>query len=176
MWMLRRKPEELRDEERKTLACLFDHSPALNVAYTFMKDLTKIFEQDLSKRQAQHKIQVWKKQVKKSGLQCFTGFLKTLSKYLHGVTNYFVHWQTSGFVEGTNNKIKVIKRRCYGIFNVHGIRCRRPVGIGANLHPAMACKSRNLVPSRFGSLVRTQMAVSQVIPVTRFTRSRIRRR
>ncbi|MCP4397169.1 MAG: transposase [bacterium] len=24
-----------------------------------------------------------------------------------------------GFVEGLNNKIKVIKRRCYGIFNVN---------------------------------------------------------
>ncbi|MFT4694091.1 MAG: transposase [Francisella sp.] len=24
---------------------------------------------------------------------------------------------TSGFVEGFNNKIKVIKRRCYGIFD-----------------------------------------------------------
>ena len=26
--------------------------------------------------------------------------------------------QTSGFVEGLNNKIKVMKRRCYGIYNL----------------------------------------------------------
>jgi hypothetical protein len=32
--------------------------------------------------------------------------------------NYFINRQTSGFVEGLNNKIKVIKRRCYGIFNI----------------------------------------------------------
>jgi transposase len=25
---------------------------------------------------------------------------------------------TSGFVEGLNNKIKVLKRRCFGIFNL----------------------------------------------------------
>jgi len=34
------------------------------------------------------------------------------------ITNYFVDRNSSGFVEGLNNQIKVIKRRCYGIFNV----------------------------------------------------------
>ncbi|MGZ8173611.1 transposase [Methylobacter sp.] len=28
------------------------------------------------------------------------------------ITNYFIQRQSSGFVEGLNNKIKVIKRRC----------------------------------------------------------------
>ena len=34
--------------------------------------------------------------------------------------NYFYHRQrkNSGFTEGLNNKIKVIKRRCYGIFDL----------------------------------------------------------
>ncbi|QQO57204.1 MAG: hypothetical protein N838_31500 [Thiohalocapsa sp. PB-PSB1] len=34
------------------------------------------------------------------------------------VTNYFIARHTSGFVEGLNSKIKVIKRRCYGITNL----------------------------------------------------------
>ena len=34
------------------------------------------------------------------------------------ITNYFLARETSGFVEGLNNKIKVVKRRCYGIFNI----------------------------------------------------------
>lgn len=33
------------------------------------------------------------------------------------MTHYFLERHTSGFVEGLNNKIKVIKRRCYGILN-----------------------------------------------------------
>ncbi len=33
------------------------------------------------------------------------------------ITNYFVGRHNSGFVEGLNNKIKVIKRRCYGILS-----------------------------------------------------------
>jgi transposase len=66
MWLLRKKKEELRDEELNTLACLFRHSPALKAAYTFCNELTEIFEEDVSKRQAQHKIKVWKTRVKKS--------------------------------------------------------------------------------------------------------------
>jgi transposase len=32
--------------------------------------------------------------------------------------NYFVDRETSGFVEGFNNKIKVLKRRSYGMTNL----------------------------------------------------------
>jgi hypothetical protein len=28
------------------------------------------------------------------------------------IANYFINHQTSGFVEGLNNKLKVLKRRC----------------------------------------------------------------
>jgi len=54
----------------------------------------------------------------KSGLTCFNRFLGTLDKWMDGITNYFISRQTIGFVEGFNNKIKVIKRRCYEILNV----------------------------------------------------------
>jgi transposase len=60
----------------------------------------------------------WKQLVQESELDCFDSFLSTLDKRLDEITNYFVARKNSGFVEGLNNKIKVIKRRCYGIFNV----------------------------------------------------------
>ena len=34
------------------------------------------------------------------------------------IANYFIDHQTSSFVEGLNNKLKVLKRRCYGLRNV----------------------------------------------------------
>jgi transposase len=34
------------------------------------------------------------------------------------ITNYFVSRLTSGFVEGFNNKVKVLKRCCYGVTNL----------------------------------------------------------
>jgi transposase len=51
-------------------------------------------------------------------LSCFDSFLGTLNTHFEEVTNYFIVRHTSGFVEGLNNKIKVIKRRCYGITNL----------------------------------------------------------
>jgi len=45
-------------------------------------------------------------------------FLTTLENWLDDIANYFIDRNTSGFVEGFNNKLKVIKRRCYGILNV----------------------------------------------------------
>src|SRR5438034_526573 len=51
-------------------------------------------------------------------LNCFDAFLKTLPRHWEAITNYFVDLKTSGFVEGFNNKLKVLKRRCYGITNL----------------------------------------------------------
>ncbi|MCD9516710.1 hypothetical protein GLP23_17810 [Photobacterium carnosum] len=31
------------------------------------------------------------------------------------MTNYFIARHTSGFVEGLNNRVKVLKRQCYGL-------------------------------------------------------------
>ncbi len=118
MWGLRKKEAELTEDERSALDFLFQHSYSLKLAYAFSQELTAIFNQNLSRRQAQQKIKVWKKRVKASGLTCFKGFLKTSGLYRKEMLNYFLNRHTSGFVEGLNNKIKVIKRRCYGILNV----------------------------------------------------------
>ena len=58
------------------------------------------------------------KKVRASKLRCFDSFLTTLEDRLDDIANYFIHRHTSGFVEGFNNKLKVVKRRCYGILNV----------------------------------------------------------
>ena len=57
----------------------------------------------------------WMRQVGNSGLACFNRFLKTLENHMPEITNYFIDRNSSGFVEGLNNKIKVLKRRCYGV-------------------------------------------------------------
>jgi len=118
MWILRKKKEELTDKELKVLNCLFKHSIVLEVAYNLCNDLTEIFEKDISRKEAKIEIDDWKNRVEESGLSCFKTFIKTLDKFSDGILNYFTDRQTSGFVEGLNNKIKVIKRRCYGITNI----------------------------------------------------------
>ena len=117
MWLLRKNPTELKPEELDILTRLFQHTTRLATAYVFCYALTRIFDQPLTQAQAKRQLQAWKPLVQDRGLDCFNSFLVTLDKRMEEITNYFVARQNSGFVEGLNNKIKVIKRRCYGIFN-----------------------------------------------------------
>jgi transposase len=118
MWLLRRKSEDLTTEELAVLELLFDCSPALRKAYQLREKLTAIFDTKHTKESAAIAIRAWIKEVKRSGLDCFDKFLGTLDKWMDEITNYFVSRLTSGWVEGLNNKIKVLKRRCYGLTNI----------------------------------------------------------
>jgi transposase len=117
MWALRKAESELDEEEDDLLSRLFEYSPDLESAYDFCQELTHIFNQDVTKRQGKKKLKDWMKRVRESDLSCFNSFVKTLENWLDEIANYFISRLTSGFVEGLNNKIKVIKRRCYGILN-----------------------------------------------------------
>ena len=121
MWILRKQYNELSDEEKETLSLLFKYSPLIKKSYNFRNKLTAIFNQPLSQKQAKRKINQWIKSVEKSELTCFNTFIKTLRKLWNEILNYFINRLNSGFVEGLNNKIKVIKRRCYGIFSVKNL-------------------------------------------------------
>ena len=118
MWALRKHPNHATPEELGLLKKLFKITPLLGTAYLFCYTLTDIFEQSITKAEARRKLCAWTCLVQNSGLDCFDSFLKTLEERMDEITNYFVDRHSSGFVEGLNNKIKVIKRRCYGIFNV----------------------------------------------------------
>jgi transposase len=120
MWALRKKEEDLTEEEKIVLLILFTYSPALKQAYDFQNSLTEIFNKNINKQEASNLIKRWIKEISKSTLTCFDKFIATLNKNWNDILNYFYRKQrkNSGFVEGLNNKIKVIKRRCYGIFNL----------------------------------------------------------
>jgi len=118
MRAFRKRSQDLNQEERKTLQRFLQKTASAKQAYDFRERLTAIFDARLSKECAQTKIQLWIKQVQKSNLHCFDNFLKLLNAWWNEITNYFVERKNSGFVEGFNNKVKVIKRRCYGIFNL----------------------------------------------------------
>jgi transposase len=118
MQAFRKNAKDLNREERKTLKHFFKHAASAKQAYTLRERLTAIFELSLSQKQAQAKLRRWIQQVRESGLHCFDRFLKLLETWWQEITNYFIQRETSAFVEGFNNKVKVLKRRCYGIFNL----------------------------------------------------------
>ena len=118
MWAFRKRKADLKPEQAAVLERLFAHSPELRQAYELREQLSAIFDEELTKAEAREKILAWRRLVEASGLKCYDRFLKTLARHLEEITNYFIERENSGWVEGFNNKAKVLKRRCYGIFNL----------------------------------------------------------
>ena len=119
LWALRKKSEDLEPEEKETLDLLFQCSPELRHAYRLREKLTRLFDNEKhTKESGRQALRRWMTEVKNSGLDCFDKFLATLEHRMDIITNYFTHRTTSGWVEGLNNKIKVLKRRCYGLKNL----------------------------------------------------------
>lgn len=114
-WALRKNSSALDGDERALLMKLFSYSPKLKTAYALREELTAIFNSDISSSVATTELQQWHQRVLNSGLKCFDSFLTSLSNWFDEIVAYFERRLNSGFVEGLNNKIKVIKRRCYGI-------------------------------------------------------------
>ena len=114
----RKNAKDINQEERKVLKRFFELSALAKQAYILREQLTAIFDMNLSQKQAQSRIRSWIQKVQKSKLNYFDDFLKLLDAWWEEITSYFIHRQNSGFAEGLNNKVKVLKRRCYGIYNL----------------------------------------------------------
>ena len=119
--ILKRNKEFVTKEERKILEPLFRCSPALKAAHKLCCQLTGIYNSHIGKRKACNKINVWIAKVDASDINCFNSFIVTLKKYKIEIIAYFKGRNTSGFVEGFNNKVKVLKRRCYGIVDENSL-------------------------------------------------------
>jgi transposase len=118
LWPFRKRSDALDMAEQERLETLLAYSPALRQAYILREQLTTIFDTARSKADGLRRLRLWRRRVEKSDLSCFDPFLKLLDKWLDLIANYFISRQTSSFVEGLNNKLKVLKRRCYGLRNV----------------------------------------------------------
>jgi transposase len=118
LWPFRKRASKLEADEKVRLDILLAASPTLKQAYSLREELTTIFDTAGSKTEGLERIGEWRQKVERSGLNCFEAFLKLLDSWLDLITNYFINRKTSGFVEGLNNKLKVLKRRCYGLSNV----------------------------------------------------------
>jgi len=122
LWALRR--ENLEPEEQALLDRLFDACSLLRKAYTLREKLTRIFDKEHSKKSGRRAIRRWMAAVRNSGLDCFDPFLTTLENRMDLITNYFISRSSSGWVEGLNNKIRVLQRRAYGLRDEQYLRLK----------------------------------------------------
>jgi len=116
-WLLVRNQEDLSASDKDKLEAMFAVSPLLQQLHGLKEDFRTIFETDLTKKEAEPKLQAWIAAVTASGLTKLSKFVATLKNRWEPILNYFHHRLTSGKVEGLNNKVKVIKRCAYGFRN-----------------------------------------------------------
>ncbi len=114
-WLLLKNPENLdedRNEQQRLEDALRLNKP-LAIAYYLKEDLRQIWSQP-DKRTARRVLRDWLARARASGVRILIQFANTLEKHQEGVLNYYDYPISTGLLEGTNNKIQLMKRQAYG--------------------------------------------------------------
>ena len=122
-YLLLRKAESLSPDEQLKLSRLFNFYPELAIAWN-LKEFLREWYKSSSRAEAEVSLYHWEESVRKAGLKEFGIGLPMFRNWRGEILNYFDHRVTNGFVEGKNNRIKVIKRMAYGYRNIDNLRRR----------------------------------------------------
>ena len=114
-WLLLKAAENLDEEkdERKKLEEALALNKSLATAYYLKEDLRQFWEQP-GKRFGTSFHDGWIKRAEASGIKMLQQIASTLAAHRSGLMAYHDAMITSGPMEGTNNKIKTMKRQAYG--------------------------------------------------------------
>jgi len=114
-WLLLKAAENLDEgrDEKKRLEEALALNQSLATAYYLKEDLRQFWEQP-GKKFATLFLDGWIKRAEASGIKMLQQMAKTLAAHRSGLLTYYDVMLTSGPMEGTNNKIKTMKRQAYG--------------------------------------------------------------
>jgi transposase len=114
-WLLLKNPENLDAEknERKRLEEALRLNRPLATAY-YMKEELRQFWSKANRISAERFLDGWIKRAGASGIAALKAFGKTLAAHRSGLLAWYRHRISTGPLEGTNNKIKTMKRMAYG--------------------------------------------------------------
>ena len=115
--------ERLTLERQARLCELLGRHPQLGRAWA-LKEAFREWYRSTTREKAEEGLVAWESSVKEQGPEPFQGLLSMLQTWRQEILNYFDHPYTNGFLEGKNNRIKVIKRVAYGYRNAANFRQR----------------------------------------------------
>jgi transposase len=117
---LLKKKEKLNEVEKEKLEEVKKVAPELITMYAKKEEWRDIFESEITADEALDKIAEWMKSAQKY----FPKSCQTIRRWLNEILGYFDNRTSQGIVEGINQKIKLIKRRAYGMTNFDNFRRR----------------------------------------------------
>lgn len=114
-WLLLKNPKNLVEarNEHKRLQKALELNRPLATVYYMKEDLRQLWFQKTKKRAAEFMAD-WIARAKASGIGMLKKFAKTLQTHRDGILAYYDYPISTGPLEGTNNKIKTMKRQAYG--------------------------------------------------------------
>jgi transposase len=115
-WLLLKNPEHLREDkdEKERLAQALAFNEPLATAYYLKESLREQFWNCHDYAEAERFLDEWLAEAKASGIRLIVGMALTLERHRPGLLNYCRYRISTGPLEGTNNKIKTLKRQAYG--------------------------------------------------------------
>jgi len=114
-WLLLKNPENLddtRDEPKRLREALKLNEP-LATAYYMKEDLRRVWQQP-DKQAARRVLMAWTRRAETSGIGMLIKFSRTLARYRKQILAYYDYPISTGPLEGTNTKIRVLQHQAYG--------------------------------------------------------------
>ena len=122
-YLLMKPMEKLTDEEADKLALMFEIAPRLADAYRLKNEFLTVIRSK-SSAEGKRKLADWLMAVEVMDLPEFSDCSRAYHNWFKEILNSMdVPW-SNGFIEGCNNKTKVLKRVCFGMRNFRNFRNR----------------------------------------------------
>jgi transposase len=124
-WLLLKRPEHLdasRREPERLREALRLNEP-LAMAYHLKDELNELWEQD-DRESAEALLMDWIVYAESSGVRMLKEFSRTLRFHAQGILAWYDYPISTGPLEGTNNKIKTMKRQAYGFRDPEFLRLK----------------------------------------------------
>ena len=115
--------DKLTDDEMDRLALMFEIAPRLADAYRLKNEFLTVFHSQ-SSAEGRLRLANWLLSVEVMEIPEFQNCVTAYRNWFQEILNSMdVPW-SNGFIDGCNNKTKVLKRVCFGMRNFNNFRKR----------------------------------------------------
>lgn len=122
-WIMISHGRKLNEEEINQLTIMLSYSDRLRNAYCLKEAFFKFMESE-HLEDAKERLRYLQLIVHVTNLPEFTSLYEMIKRWEPYILRAFSSGYTNGYTEGCNNKIKVLKRNCYGVRNFNRFRNR----------------------------------------------------
>lgn len=122
-WILLKRKAKLKEDEMLQLSNMLAVSERLRKAYLLKEEFYDMINSP-DQKQLVTRWKAWQDSVLEAKLPSFTKLAETVSKWNKEILTAVATGYSNGFIEGCNNRTKVLKRVCYGVRNFERFRNR----------------------------------------------------